>query len=57
MDSSPENYKEALDAAQRAVQIDPNLMEAHRALGYVWERTATYDRGHAVVRNGAAHQP
>jgi tetratricopeptide (TPR) repeat protein len=43
MDSSPENYKEALDAAQRAVQIDPNLMEAHRALGYVWERTATYD--------------
>ncbi len=43
MDSSPENYKEALDAAQRAVQIDANLMEAHRALGYVWERTATYD--------------
>ena len=43
MDSSPESYKEALDAAQRAVQIDPNLMEAHRALGYVWERTATYD--------------
>jgi tetratricopeptide (TPR) repeat protein len=43
MDSSPEDYKEALDAAQRAVQIDANLMEAHRALGYVWERTATYD--------------
>src|SRR3972149_287594 len=33
MDSSPENYKEALDAAQRAGQIDANLMEAHRALG------------------------
>lgn len=44
MDSSPENYKEALEAAQAAVQIDPNLLEAHRALGYVWEGTATYDR-------------
>jgi len=44
MDNGPENYKEALDAAQRAVQIDANLLEAHRALGYVWEGTATYDR-------------
>ena len=44
MDSSPENYKDALEAAQRAVQIDANLLEAHRALGYVWEGTATYDR-------------
>ena len=42
MDNSAENYKEALDAAQRAVQIDPNLLEAHRALGYVWESTANY---------------
>jgi tetratricopeptide (TPR) repeat protein len=44
MDSSPENYKDALDAARLAVQIDPNLLEAHRALGYVWEGTASYDQ-------------
>jgi tetratricopeptide (TPR) repeat protein len=42
MDSNPENYREALDAAQRAVQIDANLLEAHRALAYVWESTANY---------------
>lgn len=44
MDSDPANYREALEAAERAVQIDPNLLEAHRALGYVWESTANYDR-------------
>ncbi|NIM92823.1 MAG: tetratricopeptide repeat protein [Anaerolineales bacterium] len=37
-------YEEAISAAQRSVQIDPNLMEAHRAMGYVWESTGNYDR-------------
>jgi tetratricopeptide (TPR) repeat protein len=37
-------YEEAIDAAQSAVGMDPNLMEAHRALGYVWESTGNYER-------------
>jgi tetratricopeptide (TPR) repeat protein len=37
-------YEEAIEAAQSAVQLDPNLMEAHRALGYVWESTGNYER-------------
>jgi tetratricopeptide (TPR) repeat protein len=44
VDYEIERYSDALDAAQLAVQLDPNLMEAHRALGYVWESTGTYDR-------------
>jgi tetratricopeptide (TPR) repeat protein len=44
IDYEIERYSEALAAAQLAVQLDPNLMEAHRALGYVWESTGTYDR-------------
>jgi tetratricopeptide (TPR) repeat protein len=37
-------YEEAIDSAQAAVQLDPNLMEAHRAMGYVWESTGNYER-------------
>jgi tetratricopeptide (TPR) repeat protein len=37
-------YEEAIDAAQAAVRLDPNLMEAHRAMGYVWESTGNYER-------------
>jgi tetratricopeptide (TPR) repeat protein len=42
IDNNIESYETALLHAERAVQIDPNLMEAHRALGYVWERTGNY---------------
>ena len=44
IDYDIERYDDALEAAQFAVQLDPNLMESHRALGYVWESTGTYDR-------------
>jgi tetratricopeptide (TPR) repeat protein len=44
IDYDIERYDDALEAAQLAVQLDPNLMESHRALGYVWESTGTYDR-------------
>ena len=37
-------YETAIEAAQTAVGIDPNLMEAQRALGYVWESTGNYER-------------
>lgn len=43
IDSDIELYAEARQAAERAVELDPNLVEAHRALGYVWERTGNYD--------------
>ncbi|MGH2606610.1 MAG: tetratricopeptide repeat protein, partial [Anaerolineales bacterium] len=36
-------YEGALVAARRAIELDPNNMESHRALGYVWELTSNYD--------------
>ncbi len=42
MDLSVGNYEEALNAAQTAVLLDSSLLEAHRALGYVWEMTGNY---------------
>ena len=44
MDYDIGRYEEAISAAQTAVQLDPNLMEGHRALGYVWEATGNYER-------------
>ena len=37
------SFEQAVEEAEAAVQLDPNLMEAHRALGYVWEMTGNYD--------------
>jgi len=37
-------YEEAIDAAQTAIRLDPNLLEAHRSMGYVWESTGNYER-------------
>lgn len=42
IDNDIASYEQALAAAERAVQLDPNLMESHRALGYVWESTGNY---------------
>jgi tetratricopeptide (TPR) repeat protein len=44
MDYDIQRYEDALAAAELSVQLDPNLMETHRALGYVWESTGTYDQ-------------
>ncbi len=44
LDSSLENYQQALEEARKAVNLDPNLMESYRALGYVWERTGSYEQ-------------
>lgn len=44
MDTSLGNYEQALEEARTAVALDPNLFEAHRALGYVWEWTGNYDQ-------------
>jgi tetratricopeptide (TPR) repeat protein len=37
------DYRDAVAAAEKAVRLDPNLVESHRALGYVLERTSNYD--------------
>lgn len=42
MDNDVANYARALEAARKAVQLEPTLMESHRALGYVWEATGSY---------------
>jgi tetratricopeptide (TPR) repeat protein len=42
LDSDLANFERARQAAETAVVLDPELMEAHRALGYVWELTSNY---------------
>jgi tetratricopeptide (TPR) repeat protein len=37
------DYRDAVAAAQRAVELDPNVVETHRALGYVLESTGNYE--------------
>lgn len=44
MDYDIGRYEDAIGAAQTAVQLDPNLMEGQRALGYIWESTGNYER-------------
>jgi tetratricopeptide (TPR) repeat protein len=44
IDNDIGNYELALEQAERAIQLDNGLLEAHRALGYVWELTGNYDR-------------
>ncbi len=39
IDNNITDYGQALEEAQRALELDPNLLEAYRALGYVWELT------------------
>ena len=39
IDNNITEYGRALEEAQRALELDPNLLEAHRAMGYVWELT------------------
>lgn len=36
-------FEQAREQAEMAVQLDPNLVEAQRALGYIWERTGNYE--------------
>jgi len=43
IDNNINAYEDALQAASRSVELDPGLLEAHRALGYVWEMTGNYE--------------
>ncbi len=44
-------FEQAREQAQLAVQIDPNLLEAQRAMGYVWEVTGNYDLAFEAYQN------
>jgi tetratricopeptide (TPR) repeat protein len=37
------DYRDAVASADRAVQLDPNVVETHRARGYVLENTSNYE--------------
>lgn len=39
-----DTYQQALSEAQTAVQTDPQLLDAHRALAVVWEATGNYEQ-------------
>ena len=43
IDENVTAFQQAGEQAQLAIQMNPNLLEAQRAVGYVWERTGNYD--------------
>lgn len=50
-------FQQAGEQAQLAVQMDPNLLEAQRAVGYVWERTGNYDLAFEAYQNALRINP
>jgi tetratricopeptide (TPR) repeat protein len=43
IDHDPTAFTEARAAAEESIRLDPNLLEAHRALGYIYEVTQNYE--------------
>lgn len=41
--ANEDTYEQALEAAQRAVSLNSNSFDAHRALAVVWEATGNYE--------------
>ena len=41
--ANEDTYEQALEAAQRAVSLNSNSFDAHRALAVVWESTGNYE--------------
>ena len=50
-------FQQAGAQAQLAVQLNPNLLEAQRAVGYVWERTGNYDLAFEAYQNALRINP
>ena len=50
-------FQQAGEQAQLAVQLNPNLLEAQRAVGYVWERTGNYDLAFEAYQNALRINP
>jgi len=57
IDDDLEAYTRAREQAELAVQLDPNLLEAQRALGYVWERTSNYELAFQAYQNALRINP
>lgn len=57
IDENVAAFQQAGEQAQLAVQMDPNLLEAQRAVGYVWERTGNYDRAFEAYQNALRINP
>lgn len=51
------DYRDAVEAAERAVQLDPNIVETHRARGYVLENTANYKDALAAYQRALTINP
>jgi tetratricopeptide (TPR) repeat protein len=42
IDNNINDYEQALELAEQSLALGPDLLETHRAVGYVWERTGNY---------------
>lgn len=51
------SFEQAVEEAETAVRLDPNLMEAHRSLGYVWEMTGNYDLAYEAYQTALRINP
>ena len=58
---SPESQSrmrdEARQAYQKAIQLDPNNIEAHRCLGMLYSKTGEYERAFECYKKAMAKQP
>lgn len=57
IDDDLEAYDRAREQAELALRLDPNLLEAQRAMGYVWERTGNYDLAFEAYSNALRINP
>lgn len=57
IDEDLEAYDRAREQAEQAVRLDPNLLEAQRAMGYVWERTGNYALAFEAYSNALRINP
>ena len=51
------DYRDAIEAADRAVRLDPNIVETHRARGYVLENTSNYEEALEAYERALAVNP
>jgi tetratricopeptide (TPR) repeat protein len=57
IDENVTAFQQAGEQAQLAIQLDPNLLEAQRAVGYVWERTGNYELAFEAYQNALRINP
>ncbi len=57
IDNNINDYEQALDLAQRSIELGPELLETHRAVGYVWERTGNYTQAVGAYETAKSINP